>query len=44
MPVSVQCGPPVLSAQSKADLQKIERRPMQKISRVLRAALDFVSA
>jgi hypothetical protein len=44
MPVSVQCGPSVLAARSKADLQKIERRPMQKISHVLRAALDFVSA
>jgi hypothetical protein len=44
IPVSVQCGPQVLTTQPKADLQKIERRPMQKISEVFRAVRDFVSA
>jgi hypothetical protein len=43
-PVSVQRGSPVLTAEPKADLQKIERRPIQKISRVFRAARDFGSA
>jgi hypothetical protein len=44
MPVSVQCGPQVLTTQPKAALRKIERRPMQKISEVFRAVRDFVSA
>jgi hypothetical protein len=43
-PVAVPHGLPTFAAQSKADLQKIERRPMRKLSHVLRAALDFVSA
>jgi len=43
-PLSVSHGTPVLAAQSKTDLQKINRRPMQKISQVLRAVRDFVSA
>jgi hypothetical protein len=43
-PVSVQRGSPVLAAEPKADLQKIERRPSQKISQVFRAVRDFVSA
>lgn len=43
-PVSAQYGPRVLAAEPKADLRKIERQPMQKISQVLRAVRDFVSA
>jgi len=43
-PASVQRGSPVLAAEHKADLQKIERRPMRKISQVFRAVRDFVSA
>jgi len=43
-PVSIQYVPPVLATQSKADLRKIERRPMQKISRVFWAVRDFVFA
>jgi hypothetical protein len=43
-PVLVQRGPAVLAAEPKADLQKIERRPKQKISHVFRAVRDFVSA
>ena len=41
--ITVPHGAPALAAPSKADLQKAKRRPMQKISRVFRAALDFVS-
>jgi hypothetical protein len=41
---SVQRGSPVLAAEPKADLRKIERRPMRKISGLLRAVRDFVSA
>jgi len=41
-PVSVQSAVP--AAEPKADLRKIQRRPMQKISQVFRAVRDFVSA
>ena len=43
-PILVQHDTPVLTAQSKVGVQKIERRALQTISRAFRAALDFVSA
>jgi hypothetical protein len=43
-PFTAQHGLLVLPAEPNGDLQKIERRPMHKISRAFRAVRDFVSA
>ena len=42
-PVAAEPGSPAWAVPSEADLPKVEKRPLQKISRALRAALHLVS-